>query len=111
MAPATAPPTSTNGTGEEGFEGATGGYGAADGEGAVRGDVDVEVERPVDAPLVLRSGMGEAGAGVDSESTEVSEVDLVGGGVLLPEVELGRYGGDLGWAYRETLVEGRPSWP
>ena len=46
------------------FEGAVGGGGAMVGEGAVGGDFDVEVEQPVDAPLVPGGGVGEAGAGV-----------------------------------------------
>ncbi len=59
-------------------------------EGAVRCDVDVELEELVDAALLLGVSVGEAGGGVGGEAVEVGEAGPVGLAVLIPEVELGQ---------------------
>ena len=57
-------------------------------EAAVGGDVDAELEELVDSPLVLGGWISQAGLGVGGELVERFELGLLGGVLLLPEVEL-----------------------
>jgi len=71
-----------------GFEVGVDGDAGVDLEAAVRGDLDAEPEQLVDSALVLRCRVGELGLGVGGELVEGFELGLLGGGLLLPEVEL-----------------------
>ena len=73
--------------GVSGFEGAVGGDAALDVEGAVGCDVDAKLEQLVDSALFEGGGVGEAGFG-GREVLWLVEVGLVGGGLLLPQVEM-----------------------
>jgi len=69
------------------LEGGVGGDAALDVEGAVGCDVDAKLEQLVDSALFEGGGVGEAGFG-GREVLWLVEVGLVGGGLLLPQVEM-----------------------
>ena len=71
-----------------GLEGGVDGDAGVDLEAAVRGDVDAELEELVDPALVLGGGVGQVGLGVGGELVERFELGLLGGVLLLPQVEL-----------------------